>query len=160
MKTMWAPWRLDFILGAKAADCFMCEAPKLGVAPESLVLAITRHSFVILNRYPYNNGHLLVCPKRHVATPGFLTPEEQADLHTLLVKSIEITRSFKPHGVNVGMNLGEAAGAGCADHIHYHIVPRWVGDTNAMTVVGDTRVIPESLDAAWNRLAPLYKTEE
>lgn len=153
MNTLWAPWRIAFILGEKAMTCFLCEEPGNGISPESLVLAVTTHSFVIMNRYPYSNGHLLVAPKRHVSLPTDLPQEERADLHELLVQSIDIVGEvFTTDGVNVGMNLGAAAGAGVADHIHWHIVPRWIGDTNAMTVVGETRVVPEALDATFEKL--------
>ena len=157
MKTLWAPWRIDFILGEKPMTCFLCEEPGRGISPESLVLAITKHSFVIINRYPYSNGHLMVAPRRHVSRPSDLAAEERADLHELLVESVDVLAdAFFTDGVNVGMNLGAAAGAGIADHIHWHIVPRWIGDTNAMTVVGETRVVPESLDATFNKLAPRF----
>jgi ATP adenylyltransferase len=159
MNTLWAPWRIDFILGEKPMTCFLCEEPPRGVSPETLVLAITPHSFVIMNRYPYSNGHLLVAPKRHVARPTDLTPGERTDLHELLVASVDLLGdAFSTDGVNVGMNLGAAAGAGVADHIHWHIVPRWIGDTNAMSVVGQTRVIPEALDATFEKLQPRFAT--
>jgi len=157
MNSLWAPWRIDFILGEKPMTCFLCEEPGHGISPGSLVLAITAHSFVILNRYPYSNGHLLVAPLRHVARPTELTPEERTDLHELLVQSVEVLGgAFSTDGLNGGMNLGAAAGAGVADHIHWHIVPRWIGDTNAMSVVGQTRVIPEALDATFDKLKPRF----
>jgi ATP adenylyltransferase len=153
MDTLWAPWRIGFILGDKPMTCFLCEEPGHGISPESLVLAITKHSFVIMNRYPYSNGHLLVAPKRHVSRPMDLNPDERLDLHELLVRSVDLLGEvFGTDGLNVGMNLGAAAGAGVADHIHWHIVPRWIGDTNAMSVVGGTRVVPEALDATFEKL--------
>jgi ATP adenylyltransferase len=157
MDTIWAPWRIDFILGEKPMTCFLCEEPQRGIRVESLVLAITTHSFVIMNRYPYTNGHLLVAPKRHVSRPTELTIEERVDLNELLAGSIDILEdAFSTDGLNVGMNLGGAAGAGVADHIHWHIVPRWIGDTNAMSVVGGTRVVPEALDATFEKLLPHF----
>ncbi len=157
MNTLWAPWRIDFILGDKPMTCFLCEEPGRGISPESLVLTITTHSFVIMNRYPYSNGHLLVAPRRHVSHPTDLSREERADLHELLVQSVDILGEvFTTDGLNLGMNLGAAAGAGLPDHIHWHIVPRWIGDTNAMSVVGQTRVIPEALDATFEKLEPRF----
>lgn len=157
MNTLWAPWRIGFILGEKPMTCFLCEEPRRGISPESLVLAVTPHSFVIMNRYPYSNGHLLVAPKRHVSRPADLTAAERGDLHELLVASVDLLGdAFSTDGLNVGMNLGAAAGAGVADHIHWHIVPRWIGDTNAMSVVGQTRVIPEALDATFEKLQPCF----
>jgi ATP adenylyltransferase len=161
MKNLWAPWRINFILGDKDVDCFLCKEPENGPGPESLVLAVCRHSFVIMNRYPYSNGHLLVSPLRHVSLPSELEPIEQDELHRLLVQSVDIlSELFATDGCNVGMNLGRAAGAGIDDHIHYHIVPRWFGDTNAMSVVGGSRVIPEALDASWEKLRPHFAALE
>ncbi len=157
MKTLWAPWRIGFILGEKPMTCFLCDEPVRGPSPESLVLACTRNAFVIMNRYPYSNGHLLVAPRRHVSRPSDLTAAERTDLHELLITSMDIlSDAFSVDGLNVGMNLGTAAGAGVADHIHWHIVPRWFGDTNAMTVVGEMRVIPEALLATYEKLQPLF----
>ncbi len=160
MKSIWAPWRIDFILGEKQMDCFLCEEPKKEMSQSSLVLAKTDYSFVIMNRYPYTNGHLLVSPYRHVSSPSMLNREEAMDLHELLVKSSDILgRVFSTDGINIGMNLGKAAGAGIEDHIHYHIIPRWFGDTNSMTTVGETRVIPEALEASYAKLAPYFLEE-
>jgi len=157
MKTLWAPWRIGFILGEKPMTCFLCDEPGHGISPESLVLALTQHSFVIMNRYPYSNGHLLVAPRRHVSRLSDLATEEHGDLHELLTASVDILADvYSTDGINVGLNLGVAAGAGIADHIHWHIVPRWIGDTNAMTVVAGTRVVPESLDAAFEKLRPRF----
>lgn len=157
MNTLWAPWRIGFILGEKSMTCFLCEEPLNGISKKSLVLAITEHSFVIMNRYPYSNGHLLVAPKRHVSRPTDLSQQERADLYELLTQSVELlSDEFNTDGLNVGMNLGAAAGAGVPDHIHWHIVPRWIGDTNAMSVVGGTRVIPEALDATFEKLHPRF----
>lgn len=137
--------------------CFLCDEPVRGPSLESLVLACTRHAFVIMNRYPYSNGHLLVAPRRHVSRPSDLTAAARADLHELLIASMDIlSDAFSVDGLNVGMNLGTAAGAGVADHIHWHLVPRWFGDTNAMTVVGEMRVIPEALQATYEKLQPLF----
>ncbi|MBM4370056.1 MAG: HIT domain-containing protein [Deltaproteobacteria bacterium] len=157
MKTLWAPWRIGFILGGKPVSCFLCEEPRRGPCPESLVLAVTPHAVVMLNRYPYSNGHLLVAPLRHVSRPSDLDAAERIGLHELLVTSMDLLAdAFRVEGLNAGMNLGKAAGAGIADHIHWHLVPRWIGDTNAMTVVGETRVIPEALEASWEKLRPCF----
>jgi ATP adenylyltransferase len=140
---------------AKATGCIFCDAAD--AADHELVLARGRSCYVILNLYPYNNGHLMVVPKRHVATLGTSTPEELAEL-MLWTRDAEaaLTEAYAPHGINVGLNLGRAAGAGIADHMHVHLVPRWSGDTNFMSVVGDTRVLPEDLRESAARLRPIF----
>jgi ATP adenylyltransferase len=123
-----------------------------------LLLLRGRHSFVILNLYPYNNGHLMVVPNRHLSTLEALTPDEQAELMALArLSEIALTEAYRPHGMNVGINLGKAAGAGIENHLHIHLVPRWSGDTNFMTAVGETRVLPEDLGATAARLRPLFE---
>ncbi len=156
-KILWAPWRMSYILGKKDPGCFLCEAQAKGPGEETLVLTMTEHSLVILNRYPYANGHLMVTPRRHVARLHLLTRAERNDLHELLVQAVQIVeREFHTDGINTGMNLGKAAGAGLEEHLHYHLVPRWFGDTNAMTAVGGLRVLPEDLGAVYRRLAPAF----
>lgn len=157
MQTLWAPWRSELISGEKRQGCIFCLLPAESADRENLILVRTASSFAILNRYPYNNGHLMVIPRRHVADFTLLTPEEMQDLHALLQRSVAVlNRASKPDGMNLGMNLGAAAGAGIAAHLHYHVVPRWVGDTNFMPVVGDTKVMIEHLHTTWDRLTPLF----
>lgn len=147
MERLWAPWRLEYVQAPRSGSCIFC----LGEETEDesrLVLHRGRHCFIIMNRFPYSNGHLMVAPFRHVADPGLLTAGEVAELHefTVLCRNL-LLKTCKPQGFNVGMNLGEAAGAGVIDHLHQHIVPRWVGDTNFMPVFADVRVIPQHLEA-------------
>ena len=161
MERVWAPWRIDYILGEKSMGCFLCESARTGVSEETLILHMTRHSMIIMNRYPYINGHLMVTPIRHVSSLSDLPQEERNDLHDTLTNCIEVMRDVaNPDGLNVGMNLGEAAGAGLRDHIHYHVVPRYVGDSNAVTVFGEIRVIPEDLIATYRRIQPAFEKLE
>jgi ATP adenylyltransferase len=156
---LWAPWRMQYILGPKSAQCIFCD---FATAPpsqyrEKLILAVLPQALVCLNRYPFAPHHLLVAPRRHVADFGELTPEEYDALQRLVRTAVErVRRATRAEGVNVGFNLGAAAGAGIADHLHGHVVPRWHGDTNFMPVLAEVRVIPEHLDASWSFLAPLF----
>ncbi|MGI5863188.1 MAG: HIT family protein [Myxococcales bacterium] len=157
MQTLWAPWRMDYILGKKAEGCIFCQFPAEERDAQNLVLGRTPHSFVMLNRYPYNNGHLMVIPRKHCCDLRGLDDEQLLDLHRLLRTSVDVlTRANNPEGLNIGMNLGKVAGAGIDAHLHYHVVPRWGGDTNFMPVLAETRVMVEHLDAAWQRLRPLF----
>src|SRR6516162_11720860 len=138
--------------GTKAEACIFCTLHRESDLRAALVLAQTEHSTVMLNKYPYNNGHLLLAPKRHESDPTQLSAEEFVDLNELLRRSIEIIhKTLSPNGMNLRMNLGKCAGAGIADHLHWHVVPRWDGDTNFMPVLGQTKVIVESLDAFYDR---------
>ncbi|MFQ5964884.1 MAG: HIT domain-containing protein [Candidatus Scalinduaceae bacterium] len=147
MKNIWAPWRKEFILSKKGGNCFFCEAINGNQDRKNLVLHRGKECFCILNKYPYNNGHLMVAPKKHKDDLSKLNNAEMLELLTLTrdVKNI-LTKKMKPDGFNIGINLGKVAGAGVEDHIHIHIVPRWRGDTNFMPVVAETKVIPQSLD--------------
>lgn len=157
MKTLWAPWRLEFIEGDKPPGCIFCLYPAEDRDRDRLILGRTAHSFVILNKYPYNNGHLLVVPRAHVASLDQLEDEAFLDLQRTLRLSIGVMKDFcSPEGMNVGMNLGHCAGAGIADHLHWHVVPRWVGDVNFMPVLAETRVVPEHLLRTWDRLRPAF----
>jgi ATP adenylyltransferase len=159
MEQLWTPWRYDYVTsGNKSTDCPFCRAAG-GNDPdtERLVVHRTPQSVVVMNLYPYNAGHVMIAPRRHVASLSLATPEEVAETMTLARRLEEAMREvYKPDGLNVGMNLGRPAGAGVADHIHLHVVPRWSGDTNFMTVFGDTRVIPEEPARGCERLRPFF----
>lgn len=160
MDTLWAPWRMEFILGEKPKGCIFCLFPAEEGAEadrKNLIVGRTRHSFAILNRFPYNNGHLMVIPRRHTADFTSLGDEELEDLHRLLRLSLSVVKEgYNPQGYNIGMNLGAVAGAGIAEHLHYHIVPRWGGDTNFMPVIGETKVMVEHLLQSYDKLRPLF----
>jgi ATP adenylyltransferase len=154
MERMWAPWRGEYVAsGVKDPGCVLCRALESADTDSSLVVHAARLAFVVVNLYPYNAGHLMVSPRRHVGSLAEATPEELAEM-MLLARRLEVvlTEVYHPDGVNLGMNLGRAAGAGVEGHLHLHVVPRWNGDTNFMTVVGETRVIPEDPRAACARL--------
>lgn len=157
-QVVWAPWRMDYILGEKTTECIFCTKPQEPQDATNLILWRGSHAFVICNRYPYNNGHLMIVPYIHAASLTALTPEQRSELMELtsLCERI-LTQALRPQGFNVGINLGAAAGAGIAEHLHIHIVPRWAGDTNYMTVVGELRVIPQHLDATYQLLAPYFQ---
>jgi len=157
VERLWAPWRLAYVTSASGepADCIFCNITDPGRS--DLIVARGRLSFVILNLYPYNNGHLMVVPNRHVPNLASMAPDELAELMQLTRRSeIVLNEAYKPQGINVGINLGRPAGAGVADHLHVHLVPRWNGDTNFMTVVGNVRVVPEALDATKAKLEPIF----
>jgi ATP adenylyltransferase len=154
---LWSPWRLAYITGeARSKGCVFCEAL---TDPDGAALIVFRGRtcFVILNLFPYNNGHVLVVPNRHIATLASATPEELTELAELTQRAeIVLTEAYTPHGMNMGINLGKPAGAGILDHLHMHVVPRWNGDTNFMTVVGQTRVLAEELPRTAERLRPIF----
>jgi ATP adenylyltransferase len=154
MKQLWAPWRMAYIdQDSQDGGCIFCRKISETDARDALLLACTGHSLIMLNKYPYNNGHLLLAPKRHEKDLFKLSQDEYDDLNEALRRSIEIVRkSYNPSGVNLGMNLGKCAGAGIEDHLHWHIVPRWEGDTNFMPVINETRVMPQHLLATYDRL--------
>jgi ATP adenylyltransferase len=153
---LWAPWRMPYLLQTKQekTGCFFCEHPIDAAAfRENLVVVVQEHAFVCLNRFPFTPSHLLVAPRRHVANLEELEVEEYVALMTLLREStVRLRRAVSCTAMNVGFNLGRDAGAGVADHLHGHIVPRWGGDMNFMPVLTDVRVMPEYLDDAWRRL--------
>jgi ATP adenylyltransferase len=146
---------MEYLLGmGKTPGCFLCDHPKDEANfRKELVVVVQEHAFVCLNRYPFTTSHLLVSPRRHVGDPSALTDEEYMAVMTLLRESIvRLRRAVNCHAVNVGFNIGKAAGAGVADHLHGHIVPRWEGDTNFLPVLTDVRVMSEYLDESWKRL--------
>jgi ATP adenylyltransferase len=158
MDRLWAPWRLSYVTAAQApaTTCVFCD-PSSGRDIDLVVLR-GRHAYVILNLYPYNNGHLMVVPDRHLATLEALTADEQTELMQLSrLSEMALNEAYSPQGINVGINLGKAAGAGIENHLHVHLVPRWSGDTNFMTAVGQTRVLPEDLGATASRLRPIFE---
>jgi ATP adenylyltransferase len=158
---LWSPWRLDYVTAGKpSAGCVFClaaEAAGGAGAPDRLGVFRGVTAYVVLNRYPYNNGHVMVVPRRHVATLMELSAEELQEV-ALLTQRAEaaLGQAYRLEGINIGINLGKAAGAGIHEHLHVHLVPRWSGDTNFMTVVGDTRVLPEDLASAAARLSPIF----
>jgi ATP adenylyltransferase len=159
-RPLWAPWRMEFIDAPKSQGCIFCDFPALeGEANDrrNLIAHRSARSFAILNRFPYNSGHVMVVPRAHVARLEDLGPEDWADLHDELRRAVAaVRRAYRPDGFNVGMNLGKVAGAGIADHLHYHVVPRWGGDTNFMPVLGDTKVMVEHLDATWQKIRDAF----
>lgn len=155
MKTLWCPWRMEHVQGsAPAVSGCLFEPPGTGTQNKaSLLLFRDRLAVVLLNRFPYANGHLLLAPRRHVADPGELNSAEQLRLMELLGASCTILRRrFNCQGINVGLNLGEVAGAGIADHLHFHLVPRWAGDHNFITVCAELRTIPQHIDTTFDQL--------
>lgn len=157
MKSIWAPWRLEYIKAAKETGCFLCRYFGEDRDEPNLVLARGLTCAVVMNRYPYTGGHLMVCPYRHISNLSDLTPEEMTECMQWSAISAEILKKhMKPDGFNLGINLGDAGGAGLKDHLHMHVVPRWVGDTNFVSVVGDVRVIPQALESLYRELKPSF----
>jgi len=154
MRRIWAPWRIEYIRSEKPQECIFCQKIREDRDPENYVLFRGKANFVMLNLYPYNPGHLMVAPYRHLCDLQDLTEEEMLEHFDLVRKSTRALREeYKPQGFNVGLNLGRVAGAGIEDHVHTHIIPRWNGDTNFVTVVSDIRVVPHALDATYAELA-------
>ncbi|MCK4846742.1 MAG: HIT domain-containing protein [Deltaproteobacteria bacterium] len=182
MKQLWTPWRVAYIQGEKESGCVFCKAAKgpdaaKGVTgagstkdsikgdaskdvlrDDDLVLHRSKDSVLLLNRYPYSNGHILIAPNLHESALEGLPREVSIDMQSLINLSIEaLKKTYNPDGFNIGMNLGASAGAGIADHLHWHIVPRWNGDTNFMPVLNETKVIPEHLEASAEELRAYFK---
>jgi ATP adenylyltransferase len=157
MDYLWSPWRLPYVTGVREqTGCVFCAA----VTGEDASLVVFRGTacFIILNKFPYNNGHLLIVPNRHISSPSEATGDELAEMMMLARDSqLALTEAYNPHGMNMGINLGKPAGAGILDHLHMHVVPRWNGDTNYMTVVGETRVLPEELPVTAAKLRPIFE---
>ncbi len=158
MKQLWAPWRIPYIKSQKETGCILCDKPKEKRDRANLILHRAQEGFVMMNLYPYNNGHLMVSPYQHASSLEELPGNVLGELMLLIEKSVvALRKSSKPDGINVGLNLGSAAGAGIADHLHFHLVPRWGGDTNFMTVTSEVRVIPEALKETYRRLKPYFQ---
>jgi ATP adenylyltransferase len=161
MERLWTPWRMQYIKSAATDDepegCIFCELPKAGDDEQALILHRDDRAFVILNKFPYNPGHLMVAPFRHVGDLAEVEQEELAQTMALVRTAVRVIRDgWEPNGFNVGMNLGRGAGAGIPDHVHWHVVPRWDGDTNFMPVLGQTKVLPELLEETYANLKPAF----
>ncbi len=155
MKNLWAPWRMKYIHDehSKKSGCIFCEKLKNDNDKENLILYRAKQSFIIMNLYPYNNGHLMVVPNKHYSDIDDLDEKEGTEINFLLKKCTSaIKKRMQPHGFNIGINIGQVAGAGIADHIHWHVVPRWEADTNFMPVIADVRVIPQALEETYDLL--------
>ncbi len=153
MKVIWAPWRMEYILSEKGQQCIFCELPKQQRDRENLILYRSTHTFVIMNRYPYNNGHIMVAPYVHASSLDALDDDVLLDFMKVVRTSISaLRRAFSPDGFNIGINIGKIAGAGMEDHVHLHMVPRWAGDTSFMTVFDEIRVIPEHVMSTYDKL--------
>lgn len=154
MDTLFAPWRMDYIRGKKREGCVLCRDSHRG---EELVVGEGKNCFVTVNRYPYTGGHLMIVPYRHLWSLNDLLPEERLELFAFLDLSVQVlTEAMKPEGFNIGMNMGKAAGAGIDDHLHIHVVPRWGGDTNFISVIGGVRVIPEDVAETARQLRSFF----
>ena len=155
MKHLWTPWRMPYILSDKQTGCVFCDMLEAQNDREMLILHRGKRAFLVLNKYPYNNGHLMSVPYRHMDTLEAVAPDEMADVMALATLGIRALReSMRPEGFNVGANIGEVAGAGVKDHIHIHVVPRWAGDTNFMPILDEVRVIPQELGQTYDQLKP------
>lgn len=156
MKTMWAPWRMEYILADKEDGCVFCDGLSKN---DDLTLYKGNDTMVMMNKFPYINGHLLVAPVQHLSALDQLGKRQMGELLATVERSVDILKKvMKPDGFNVGLNLGKVAGAGVEEHLHFHIVPRWFGDTNALTVFADVRVIPEHIKATYENLKPHFET--
>ncbi|HOP48050.1 MAG TPA: HIT domain-containing protein [Desulfobacteraceae bacterium] len=159
MEVIWAPWRMEYIVSDQKADkCIFCPGESRDNDEERLILFVGQYTMIMMNRFPYINGHLLVSPVRHVSDLSALSRKETFDLLDMVSKSVKVLKKvMSPEGFNIGLNLGRVAGAGIDSHIHFHIVPRWGGDTNYMSVLAEVRVIPEHIKNTYNKLMPHFK---
>jgi len=156
MKQLWAPWRMEYILNEidKHDNCIFCDFPEIKKDEKYMIVYRSSKSYVILNKFPYNNGHLLVVPYQHTGDILELEDEVLLDVQQTIRKTVQVMKNvLHPHGFNIGLNMGRTAGAGIDEHIHYHIVPRWDGDTNFMPVISGTKVVSESLEASRKKIA-------
>jgi ATP adenylyltransferase len=156
-QSIWAPWRIDYIQQPKTNGCFLCRILQETNDRDNLLLKRSHAAAAVMNRYPYNGGHLMIVPYRHIANLEQLTPEEHTDITHLTTAALRIMKqTMRPDGFNIGYNLGSAAGAGLAEHLHQHIVPRWNADTNFMPVIGETHVMPQALLEQYDQLKPHF----
>ncbi len=157
MKVLWAPWRMEYILSEGEEGCFICDLAVVEPSEENLLLFRNEHAMVLMNRYPYNNGHILIAPVAHTSDLSELTGPEYSETMELFRFSLKaLDNQLQPEGFNAGLNLGKTGGAGLEEHVHFHIVPRWHGDTNFMPVIADLRVIPEAIRETYGYLRPLF----
>ena len=153
MEYLWAPWRIEYIQMAAESGCILCQKPKENNDEANFILYRGQHSFIIMNAFPYNPGHLMVSPYRHIANLQDLRDEEATELFDIVKKGLGLLKEvMKPAGFNIGLNLGKVAGAGIAEHLHIHIVPRWQGDINFMPVLSDTKVVSEAVSGTYKKL--------
>jgi ATP adenylyltransferase len=158
-EVLWAPWRIEYITGPKEQGCIFCNRFAVPDDRRNLILARGRQSFVIMNKFPYNNGHLMVAPIRHTGDFGSLTAAEIGEIFAFVQEFVSVFHTvMKPHGFNIGLNIGKIAGAGVEDHLHVHVVPRWDGDTNFMPVIGEIKVISEHIQSTYDKLLDAYQT--
>lgn len=154
MERLWAPWRIEYIMSVdkKKEGCIFCDLPKETTDKKNLIVYREELCFVILNKYPYNNGHIMVVPYEHKSDLLDLSDQILLNVQQVIKRSVQVLKdSMNPHGFNIGLNIGRPAGAGIDEHIHYHIVPRWNGDTNCMPVLTNTKVVSEALDQTWEK---------
>ncbi|HTA45491.1 MAG TPA: HIT domain-containing protein [Bryobacteraceae bacterium] len=157
MDYLWSPWRLPYLTGHKPEGCIFCQMAEAHRDEETFIVHRAEHNFIVLNRFPYTNGHLMIVPYRHAADLAGISEEAAAELISLTRAAERHLRwIYHPDGLNLGMNIGESAGAGIAGHIHMHVLPRWTGDANFMTTVGQTRVLPEELSVSWRKLKEAF----
>ncbi len=155
MDTIFAPWRMEYIKGEKPEGCVFC---KCSIRCDDYVICEGKSCFVMMNRYPYVSGHLMIIPVRHIGNIEDLTSEERSEIFALLDTTVRVLKeAMNPDGFNIGMNIGKAAGAGIEEHIHVHVIPRWEGDTNFMSAVNNIRIIPEDMHKTATKLAPLFQ---
>jgi ATP adenylyltransferase len=157
MKTIWAPWRMNYIHEKKEEGCIFCKKPLEKKDEKNLILYRGKRTFVVMNKFPYNNGHLLIVPKRHCTDLEELNINEFQELFDVMKISTQVLKtSLSPHGFNIGFNIGKAGGAG-KDHLHLHVVPRWMGDTNFMPTLAETKIIPETLNETYRKLRSVFE---
>ena len=160
LNRLWAPWRIEYIRHSRDTQCVLCTAPSRGDDEAALILHRGRFNFIMMNAFPYSPGHLMIAPYRHTADLEAITPEESAEHHEMVKLAVALLRmASHPDGYNVGLNLGRVAGAGLDQHLHTHVVPRWLGDTNFMPVLSETRVLSESLTSMYGRLSQALADE-
>jgi ATP adenylyltransferase len=158
MEKLWAPWRMEYIKGPQQEGCILCDMPAAGNDAEHLILFRGKYNYVIMNLYPYSNGHLMIAPFAHVADYADLDGPTLLECSMMTQEALRCLRAaFSPDGVNVGLNLGRVAGAGILDHVHLHVVPRWQGDTNFMPVLSETKVISEHVRSTYEQLRPYFE---